>query len=62
MPGPNPVNDAAAAADASDDDATHERVPGAVDLATADELVDEMSKESFPTSDPPSTWAGADGS
>lgn len=24
----------------------------------ADELADEMSKESFPTSDPPSTWAG----
>lgn len=25
-----------------------------------DELVDEMSQESFPTSDPPSTWAGED--
>lgn len=24
------------------------------------DLVDEMSDESFPTSDPPSTWAGAD--
>jgi hypothetical protein len=25
-----------------------------------DDLVDEMSEESFPTSDPPSTWAGDD--
>lgn len=25
-----------------------------------DELADEMSIESFPTSDPPSTWAGHD--
>ena len=25
-----------------------------------DELADEMSEESFPTSDPPSTWAGHD--
>ena len=25
-----------------------------------DDLVDEMSEESFPTSDPPSTWAGED--
>lgn len=25
-----------------------------------DELADEMSKESFPGSDPPSTWAGTD--
>jgi hypothetical protein len=25
-----------------------------------DDLADEMSKESFPTSDPPSTWGGAD--
>jgi hypothetical protein len=25
-----------------------------------DALVDEMSEESFPTSDPPSTWAGRD--
>lgn len=25
---------------------------------TEDELEDEMSKQSFPTSDPPSTWAG----
>ena len=24
------------------------------------DLVDEMSDETFPTSDPPSTWAGAD--
>ena len=24
----------------------------------ADELADEMSEESFPTSDPPSTWGG----
>lgn len=27
---------------------------------TQDELVDEMSEQSFPTSDPPSTWGGAD--
>jgi hypothetical protein len=25
-----------------------------------DDLADEMSKQSFPTSDPPSTWAGGD--
>ena len=25
-----------------------------------DDLADEMSEESFPTSDPPSTWAGED--
>ena len=25
---------------------------------TEDELVDEMELESFPASDPPSTWAG----
>jgi hypothetical protein len=25
-----------------------------------DDLADEMSEESFPTSDPPSTWAGSD--
>lgn len=25
-----------------------------------DDEVDEMSKQTFPTSDPPSTWAGAD--
>ncbi|MFL6156292.1 MAG: hypothetical protein ACJ72D_09380 [Marmoricola sp.] len=25
-----------------------------------DSLADEMSEQSFPTSDPPSTWAGAD--
>lgn len=25
-----------------------------------EDLVDEMSEESFPTSDPPSTWAGRD--
>jgi hypothetical protein len=25
-----------------------------------DALADEMSEESFPTSDPPSTWAGPD--
>lgn len=27
---------------------------------TEDELADIMSKQSFPTSDPPSTWAGSD--
>lgn len=27
---------------------------------TDDELADEMSADSFPGSDPPSTWAGAD--
>jgi hypothetical protein len=27
---------------------------------TDDDLADEMSEESFPTSDPPSTWAGHD--
>lgn len=26
----------------------------------ADALADEMSEESFPTSDPPSTWTGVD--
>lgn len=26
----------------------------------SDDAVDERSKESFPTSDPPSTWAGPD--
>jgi hypothetical protein len=26
----------------------------------ADDEVDEMSKQTFPTSDPPSTWGGAD--
>ncbi|WP_300405739.1 hypothetical protein [Nocardioides sp.] len=25
---------------------------------TEDELADEMSEESFPSSDPPSTWVG----
>jgi len=29
-------------------------------VLSEDELVDEMSEESFPTSDPPSTWGGAD--
>ena len=27
-----------------------------------DDEVDEAGKESFPTSDPPSSWAGSDGS
>ena len=29
-------------------------------VLSADELADEMSEESFPTSDPPSTWGGDD--
>jgi hypothetical protein len=32
------------------------------DEPTDDEIADEMSEESFPTSDPPSTWAGPDDS
>jgi len=28
------------------------------DAATADDEVDEMELDSFPASDPPSTWAG----
>jgi hypothetical protein len=28
------------------------------DAVTADDEVDEMELESFPASDPPSTWAG----
>jgi hypothetical protein len=32
-----------------------EATPG---LLAGDELVDEMEEESFPASDPPSTWAG----
>jgi hypothetical protein len=30
------------------------------DAEGQDRLADEMSRESFPTSDPPSTWAGPD--
>ena len=32
----------------------------AVDPEDDDDLADAMSRQSFPTSDPPSTWAGAD--
>ena len=31
-----------------------------VDTGDDDALADAMSRQSFPTSDPPSTWAGAD--
>jgi hypothetical protein len=31
--------------------------PGAAE-PTEDERIDEMEQESFPASDPPSTWAG----
>ena len=31
-----------------------------VDPEDDDDLADAMSRQSFPTSDPPSTWAGAD--
>lgn len=34
----------------------HDATPGQVD----EEAVDEMVDESFPGSDPPSTWAGSD--
>jgi hypothetical protein len=29
-------------------------------LRTSDESIDEASDESFPASDPPSTWSGGD--
>jgi hypothetical protein len=29
-------------------------------LSTSDESIDEASDESFPASDPPSTWSGGD--
>ena len=31
-----------------------------VDFAHQEEALDEIGRESFPSSDPPSTWAGAD--
>jgi hypothetical protein len=37
-----------------------EEVEKPEEVWSPDELADEMSEESFPTSDPPSTWAGDD--
>jgi hypothetical protein len=34
--------------------------PERPDVLSDDELADEMGAESFPGSDPPSTWAGPD--
>lgn len=34
--------------------------PGERDAASGDAQVDEAERESFPASDPPSSWAGAD--
>jgi hypothetical protein len=34
----------------------------AEDLAEREDFLDEVGRESFPSSDPPSTWAGADDS
>ncbi|WP_300680288.1 hypothetical protein [Nocardioides sp.] len=31
-------------------------------MTTADDFLDEVGRESFPSSDPPSTWAGSDDS
>lgn len=41
-------------------DAADAATDAAAVLAHDDALVDEMDEESFPGSDPPSTWAGHD--
>lgn len=42
----------------AEDRAPDERAQGT--RARVDELIDEAGRESFPASDPPSTWSGED--
>jgi len=44
----------------SDKPATNGLEDTSKDSTPGDADVDEMSEQSFPTSDPPSTWAGSD--
>jgi hypothetical protein len=46
--------------DASDAKDTAEQTGPGADMDDEDERADQMSAESFPGSDPPATWAGAD--
>ena len=41
-----------------EDDHRAEDAPSRPEGSSSDEQADEMSEESFPSSDPPSTWAG----
>jgi hypothetical protein len=42
----------------ADDPSGEDDPSGDDDRSSDDDLVDEIGRESFPTSDPPSTWAG----